>query len=102
MCLLKDHAMKMYRGMEVYLYMYLTSTFDGGNWSALHLNYFPARGGSPGTHWIRGWMGNSAKPDTVANKKNLCPCQYSNLSLPAHSLVTMLHYADSATPVPGI
>jgi hypothetical protein len=36
---------------------YLTSTLDGGEWSASHPGYFTPRERAPSTHWIGGWVG---------------------------------------------
>jgi hypothetical protein len=46
-------------------------------------------GNNHGTHWIRGWVNPKAGLDIVMKRK-LLPCQESNLSHPAHSLVTTL------------
>jgi hypothetical protein len=32
----------------------------------------------PGTHWIGGWVGNRASPDTVVKRKIPSPRRYSN------------------------
>jgi hypothetical protein len=47
---------------------------------------------SPSTHWIGGWVGPRASPDAGEEKKKSYnfPCQESNTSCPAHSLVTIL------------
>jgi len=42
--------MKMYEGVEVWPYAFLTSALDGGEWSASHSVRF-----TPGIHWIGGW-----------------------------------------------
>jgi hypothetical protein len=34
LCLTQHHAMKTYRGVEVWLHTFLTSAPDGGEWSA--------------------------------------------------------------------
>jgi hypothetical protein len=34
------HAMKLYEGVEVQLHSFLTSTIDGGEWSASRLGRF--------------------------------------------------------------
>jgi hypothetical protein len=40
---------------------------------------------TPGTHWIGGWVDSRAGLEAGARRKILCPCQGSNLDLPAHS-----------------
>jgi hypothetical protein len=47
--LIKHNTMKMYGGMEVQLYAYLTPAHDEAEWSPL--SYFP-QGKSPSIHWI--------------------------------------------------
>jgi hypothetical protein len=47
--------MKAYWGVEVYLYAFLTSALDGGEWSASRPGSFTHRERAPGTHWIGGW-----------------------------------------------
>jgi len=38
----------------------LTSTLDGGEWSASRPRHFTPRERAPGTHWIGGWVGPRA------------------------------------------
>jgi hypothetical protein len=81
-------------------YSFLTSALDGGEWSASHAGcaLHPGKG-TPGTHWIGGWVSLRAGPDTEATGKVLCLCQRWNLShLVVQSLVR--HYTDWATPTP--
>jgi hypothetical protein len=40
---------------------------------------------TPGTHWIRGWVGSRAGLDAGARRKILCPCWVSNPDRPARS-----------------
>jgi hypothetical protein len=44
-------------GVEVYRHEFLTSIVDKGEWSLSRPSCFTSRGRSPGTHWIRGWVG---------------------------------------------
>jgi hypothetical protein len=43
----------------------LTSTLDGGEWSASHHSCFTPSERAPGTHWIGGWVGPRAVLDEV-------------------------------------
>jgi hypothetical protein len=47
---------------------FLTSALIGGEWSPLRPGRF-----SPGTHWIRGWVGSRAGLDDVEEEKILDP-----------------------------
>jgi hypothetical protein len=65
LCLTKHHAMKTYWGVEVWLYTFLTSALDGGEWSASQPGRFTPNERAPGTHCIGGWVGPRAVLDTV-------------------------------------
>jgi hypothetical protein len=55
-------------------YLYLTSALDGGEWSASRPGRaLPPGKGPPGTHWIGGWMGPRAGPNSRARRKNPLP-----------------------------
>jgi hypothetical protein len=41
--------------------------------------------GTPGTHWIGGWVGPRAGLDAGDRRKILCPCRGSNPDRPARS-----------------
>jgi hypothetical protein len=43
------------------------------------------QGKTPGTHWIRGWVGPRAGLDAEARRKILCLCWGSNPSRPVRS-----------------
>jgi hypothetical protein len=49
--------MKAYGGVDVEIYIFLTSTLAGGEWSAFRLDCVTPRERAPGTHWIGGWVG---------------------------------------------
>jgi hypothetical protein len=68
-----NHAMKTYWGVEVYLYVFLTSPLDGSEWSASRPGRF-----TPGTHWIEGYVGHTAGLEAVAKRKILSPRQELN------------------------
>jgi hypothetical protein len=62
-------------------YSFLTLALDGvsGQRHALAVLYPWER--TPGTHWIRGWVGHRAGQDTEARGKILCLCWGLNPTL---------------------
>jgi hypothetical protein len=44
--------MKAYGGVEVKMYVFLTSALAGGEWSASRPYRFTHEESAPGTHWI--------------------------------------------------
>jgi hypothetical protein len=56
----------------------LTSALEGGEWSASRPGRFTPREGTPGTHWIGGWVGPRAVLDVVVKRKIPNPCQELN------------------------
>jgi len=54
--------------MEVWLYKFLTSSIDGGDWSASGTEPFTDGERAPGTKWIRGSVGLRAGLDAVAKR----------------------------------
>jgi hypothetical protein len=44
---------------------FLVSALDGGEWSASRSRRFTLGEGTPGTHWIEGWVGPRACLDAV-------------------------------------
>jgi len=63
---LNYHAMKTNGGVEVYLHTFLTSTLDGGDWSASRLGRFYPRERVLSTYWMGGSVGPRAGLDAVA------------------------------------
>jgi len=63
--------MKMYGGVEVYLHALLTSTLDGGEWSASRSVPFNPTVRAPVTHWIGGWVDPRAGLEAAYLLKNL-------------------------------
>jgi hypothetical protein len=61
--------MKTYREVKVQLHTSLTSTLDGGEWSASRAGFFTLREVS---HLI-GWVGPRASLDTVVEGKKFLP-----------------------------
>jgi hypothetical protein len=65
---------------------FLTSTLDGGEWSASTPGEI-----APGTHWIGGWVSPRAGLGVV--KKKSYPCRDSNSGRPAYINVMQLRIA---------
>jgi hypothetical protein len=63
--------MKAYRGVEVQLHGFLTSTLDGGERSASRPGRFIPTERVPSTHWIGGWVGPRASLDVAGKRKLL-------------------------------
>jgi hypothetical protein len=58
--------MKAYRGVDVLIHIFLTSSLAGGEWSASRTGCF-----THGTRWIGGWVGPRAGLDDVEKRKFL-------------------------------
>jgi hypothetical protein len=78
-------------GMEVYIYVFLTSALDGGERSASRPGSFTSEETDPGTHWIGVWMGPRAGVDAVAKWKYL-PYRDSNPGRPVRRSVNLQYY----------
>jgi hypothetical protein len=65
--------MKMYGGVDVLIYIFLTSTLVGGEWSVSRPGRFISEERAQGTHWIGGWVGLRAGMDDVEKRKFLTP-----------------------------
>jgi hypothetical protein len=65
--------MKAFWGMEVWHHAFLTSTLDGGEWSASRPGRFTRREKAPGSLWIKDWLGHRAGLDAVVERKNSQP-----------------------------
>jgi len=61
---------KVNGGVEVKLHAFLTSTLDGGEWSASCPSCFTHREMGPGTNWIGGLVSPRASVDMTAKRKN--------------------------------
>jgi hypothetical protein len=57
--------MKAYRGMDVWIHIFLTSAQAGGEWSASRPDRFTTRERAPGTHLIGGWVDRRAGLDDM-------------------------------------
>jgi hypothetical protein len=61
--------MKAYGGVDVYIYILLTSAVFEGEWSASRHGRFTPGKRAPGTHWIGGWVSPKAGLDDVEKRK---------------------------------
>jgi hypothetical protein len=59
------YAMKVYRGVDLEIHIFLAPALIGSEWSASRPGRF-----TPGTHWIEGWMGPRAGLDDVEKRKS--------------------------------
>jgi len=55
----------------------LTSSLDGGEWSASRPGRFTARERAPGVHCAGGWVGPGTGPEAVVKRKIPSPCRAS-------------------------
>jgi hypothetical protein len=93
---MKHYAMKAYGGVDVWIYVFLTSVLAGGEWSASRPGLFTPRERTPGTNWIGGWVGPRAGLDDV-EKRNFLPLRDSN-SDPSVVQLVASRYTDHAIP----
>jgi hypothetical protein len=63
--------MKAYGGVDVYIFIFLTSALAGCEWSASRPGRFTLGESAPGTHWIEGWVGPRTALDDVEKRKFL-------------------------------
>jgi hypothetical protein len=82
LCLTKHYAMKTYWEWRYSSTHSLTSTLDGGEWSASRPGRFTPKERAPGTHWIGGWVGLRAGLDAVVKGKIPSPSRESNPRTP--------------------
>jgi hypothetical protein len=68
---------------------FLTSTLDGGEWSASRPCRFTPEERVSGSHWIGGWVDPKAGQDDMEKRKISCLCRESNPDSGAHSLVAI-------------
>jgi hypothetical protein len=61
--------MKMYRGMNVQIHIFLNSELVGGEWSASRPCRFTPGERVPGTQWIEGWAGPRVGLDDEEKRK---------------------------------
>jgi hypothetical protein len=71
--LTEHHPRRRSGGAELQLHAFLTSTLDGGEWSALRTGCFTPRERALGTHRIGMWVVSRAGLDTVVKKKIQAP-----------------------------
>jgi hypothetical protein len=65
--------MKTYGGVDVQIYIFLTSALAGGEWSALRPCHFTPGERSPGTHWIGDWGDPQRRSRQYEEEKILDP-----------------------------
>jgi hypothetical protein len=63
--------MKVCRGVDVKIHVFLTSALVGGERSASRLGRFILGGKAPRTHWRGGWVGLRTGLDAVDKRKFL-------------------------------
>jgi hypothetical protein len=87
-------------GMDVYIYIFLTSALVGGEWSTSRPGRFTSGKRAPGTHWIGGWVDLRAALDDLEKRKFLTlpglelrplgrpavASRYTDYAIPAHNL----------------
>jgi hypothetical protein len=56
-------------GVDVLIHIFLTSTLDGGKWSASSPDCFTPGEKVPITHWIGGWVGPGTGLDDAEKRK---------------------------------
>jgi hypothetical protein len=61
--------MKTYGGVDVQIYVFLTSALVGGEWSASRPSRLTPWERTTGTHWIEGWVG----PRTGLERRKILP-----------------------------
>lgn len=79
--------MKAYRGIEIRLHPFLTSTIVGAEWSASHAGRVPPAEIASSTHWIGSWIGQFWKGKNILS---LLEIETRFLGSPVRSLVTIL------------
>lgn len=93
--LTKHYDVKMCDSVEVQLHSFLSSALDRSEWLASCFVCFTPLESAAGSHWRRDWMGPTASLDMITKRKTSFPCQESNPSCAASSLITIL------TELPG-
>jgi hypothetical protein len=63
--------MRTYGSGGVVAAPFLTSTLDGGKWSASRPGRLTSWERTPGTHWIGGWVGPRTDLDVVEKRKDI-------------------------------
>jgi hypothetical protein len=81
--------MKTYRGMDVYIHIFLTSALAGGEWSDSRPCRF-----TPGTHFIGGWVDPRSGLDNM-EKRTLLPYRDSNSPTPGRAARSQSLYRQS-------
>jgi hypothetical protein len=87
--------MKAYGGVNVQIYIFVTSALAGSEWSASRPCRFTPEERAPGTHCLGGWVDPRAGLDDLEKRKflTLLGLELRPLGHPAHSqLLYRLHH----------
>jgi len=77
--------MKTYGGVQVSIYVFVTSALDGGEWWGSGSGQFTPGEKAPGTHFIGGWVSLRVALDAVAKRKSPCLFWESNPGRPSRN-----------------
>jgi hypothetical protein len=93
--------MKAYGGVEVLIYIFLTSALAGGQWSASRPGRPTPGERAPGTQWIGGLGGPQSRSGRRGEEKILHPTGTRN-SDPSVVQPIPSRYTDYAIPAPKV
>jgi hypothetical protein len=83
--------MKAYKGVDVWIHIFLTSALVGGEWSASRPGCFTPGERIPGTRWIGGWVVPRIVLDGVEKISPLPRLELRPLGRPTRSQ-SLYHY----------
>jgi hypothetical protein len=86
--------MKAYGGVDVYIYVFLTSALTGGEWSASRPCRFTPGERAPGAYWVGEWVGPKTGLNVVEKKQflTLLGLELRPFCVPARSQLPWLRY----------